>query len=66
MVDGAEIRESAFYDDLSVERRLGVPERDQKRARDSGELRFTKKGKQILYRGSWLLEWLSADGEVRS
>jgi len=31
------------------------------RARRDGELRFTRKGKRILYMGEWILDWLSAD-----
>ena len=58
MVDGAEIKPGAFYDDAAVFKCLGFDLRTQKQARDSGELRFTRKGKQILYRGEWLLSWL--------
>jgi hypothetical protein len=58
MVDGTEIKPGAFYDDAAVLKLLGFDVRTQKHARDSGELRFTQKGKRILYRGEWLLDWL--------
>lgn len=59
----AEINPTGFYDDLAVVRLLGIAARDQKKGRDRGELKFTKKGPQILYRGQWLLDWLEPSGE---
>ncbi len=58
MVAGANIEPEKFYDDFAVSRILGVKESVQKRDRESGALKFTKKGTQVLYRGQWLIDWL--------
>ncbi len=35
-----------------------------RRARRSGDLRFVRKGRCVLYRGSWLLAWVEGDNKV--
>ena len=57
MVD-FQIARDHFYDSATVRRRLGITDSALKKARDSGELEFTRKGNQVLYRGQWLLDWL--------
>lgn len=58
MVAGASIEPQKFYDDFAVFQILEIKESVQKRARDNSELKFTKKGSRILYRGQWLIDWL--------
>lgn len=65
MVEGIEIRAAGFYDEQAVSKRFGIRASEQRRARESGDLKFAKKGSQILYRGDWLLTWL-APSEVAS
>lgn len=64
MVVGANIEPGKFYDDFAVSRILGIRESVQKRARESNELKYTKKGPQILYRGQWLIDWLEPSEET--
>jgi hypothetical protein len=54
------IQADAFYDDWTLSDALGVPLGTLGGARRSGSLRFTRKGKRILYKGSWVLDWLDS------
>src|SRR4051812_9682923 len=57
------IEPSAVYDDDALYQALGLSGQALSRARRSGELRFTRKGRRVLYLGSWVLAWLQAGGE---
>jgi hypothetical protein len=51
----------AFYDDRSLMDLLGVSELALTKARQSGTLKYTRKGQRILYRGAWVVAWLSLE-----
>jgi hypothetical protein len=51
-----------FEDALRIQ---GLDGAALKAARDSGELRFRQVGKQIVYKGSWLCEWLDKGKEAQ-
>lgn len=61
MVAGTNIEPAKFYDPFAISNALGITEAEQKRARDNGELNFTRKGRRILYRGEWLIDWLQPE-----
>lgn len=50
-----------LYDDKALGRLLGLRPGSLARARKAGELRFTRRGGQILYFGRWVTAWLAAD-----
>jgi hypothetical protein len=50
-----------IYDDDLLYGELGVSAQTLARARREGDLRFTRKGKRVLYLGQWVLDWLQAD-----
>ncbi len=64
MIAGTNIEPAGFYDDLAVKRLLDISEQDQKKGRDFGDLKYTKKGRQILYRGQWLIDWLQPEADT--
>jgi len=55
----ARIESDHFYDDVWLKLTLGVPYNTSKRARQAGQLRSTRRGGRILFRGSWVEEWLA-------
>ena len=57
---GAKIDTDAFYDDLAVYATLKISGVTLAKARKATALRFVRQGNRILYRGSWLLDWLDA------
>ena len=65
MVDPITIEPEAFYDDLMVANLLEVGRELLARARKDGDLRYVRKGKRILFKGSWLLAWLGSDAATR-
>ena len=46
------------YDDDVLMEGMGIPKITLAKARRSGQLRFTRKGHRILYRGQWVIDWL--------
>jgi hypothetical protein len=52
---------AAFYDDDRIFGLLGIHRKELARARRSGQLRFVRRGRRILYLGQSLLDWLTAD-----
>lgn len=48
------------YDDDILYAVLGVSAQTLARSRRDGSLRYTRKGKRILYLGRWVLSWLVA------
>ena len=55
------IEPDGIYDDGSLHLALGVTPATLARARRSGELRFSRKGKRTFYLGKWVLDWIQAD-----
>jgi hypothetical protein len=50
-----------IYDDGAVVLSLDIPSSTLMKARREGSLRYTWKGRRVLYLGQWLLDWLSSD-----
>jgi hypothetical protein len=51
------------YDDGFLVLDLGLSTAAITKARRSGSLRYTRKGKRTLYLGQWLLNWLAEDSQ---
>ena len=62
MTSNIRIDQDSIYDDDSLYSALGVSARTLSRARQKGQIRFSRKGKRILYLGQWVLEWIRTDG----
>lgn len=60
MVESLEIRPTAVYDDGAITLTLGISAECLAIARRSGSLRFTRKGRRVLYLGQWLIDWLES------
>lgn len=58
MSEPFQIQRNGIYTDGPLVLGLGLTHAALARARRTGELRFTKVGKQTLYRGEWVLAWL--------
>lgn len=61
MADTINIQPNCVYDDGTLVLSLGLTHATLARARRDGELRFARKGKRVLYLGSWIIEWLERD-----
>ena len=61
MVLAAKIDRDSYYDDEALRRILGLRRGAVQRARLGGELRSTRAGGRILYRGNWVEDWLNGD-----
>jgi hypothetical protein len=57
------IHPDGIYDDLLLGSILDISSQTLSTARRAGELRYTRKGKRVLYLGRWVLDWLTADGQ---
>jgi hypothetical protein len=60
MIEPVRIEPDSIYDDGSLRQALGLTPAALAAARRAGLLRYTRSGKRILYRGSWVLAWLDA------
>ena len=62
------IEPTGVYDDAALVLGLGLTHATLARARRDGRLRFSRKGRRVLYLGQWVLNWLAADpgGEHRA
>ncbi len=60
------IEPEIFYHDGDVRLKLGVTSHALAIARRSGKLKFVRKGRALLYRGEWLLVWLTGSVAVLS
>jgi hypothetical protein len=49
----------AFYHDGQLRLLLGITTATLIAARREGRLLFTRKGKRLLYRGQWVIDWLN-------
>jgi hypothetical protein len=52
-----------IYDDVLLYAALETSANTLARARREGRLRYSRQGKRIFYRGSWVLAWLEADAK---
>jgi len=52
----------AYYGEDAL-RVSGIDGDSLRRAREAGELRSKKVGKQVLYKGEWVRQWLDRDEE---
>jgi hypothetical protein len=66
MIDGHLLQPNAVYDDGALASSLGLTPTTLARARQSGQLQFTRQGKRTLYLGRWVLAWLEGQGCVMS
>ena len=55
----------AFYTVAMMERLLDVSVVTLSRARKTGALRCVKKGRSVLFRGQWVLNWLENETATR-
>jgi hypothetical protein len=51
----------AVFDDGSLCQALGLTLATLARARREGRLRYTRKGKRVLYLGQWVKEWINSE-----
>ncbi|MHC4619734.1 MAG: hypothetical protein ACYTEQ_18465 [Planctomycetota bacterium] len=51
----------AVYDNGDLLLGLGVTSSALAQARKAKQLRFARKGKRVLYRGQWVIDWLDSD-----
>jgi hypothetical protein len=50
-----------IYAENAVARALGIPLGTLREARRSRRLRFSRKGKRVLFLGQWLIDWMQDD-----
>ncbi len=55
----------AIYDDAALVLGLGLTFTTLARARRAGHLRYARKGKRVLYRGQWIIDWLERDTQAK-
>ena len=55
------IRPDAIYDDGCVVISLDIPSSTLARARRTGRLRYSRRGRRTYYLGRWLIDWLISD-----
>ncbi len=65
MIEPVKIEPDALYDDGSLGLALGLTPTSLAAARRSGRLRFTRRGKRILYKGEWVSAWLESEDPIR-
>jgi hypothetical protein len=63
VIDAVSIDPTAIYDDGALYCALGITSAALSKARRSGLLRFSQKGRRILYVGQWIIDWINADGQ---
>ena len=63
--DPVHIEPNAVYSDGMLVLSLGLTHAVLARERREGRLRFTRRGRRILYLGNWILEWLEGDASTR-
>ena len=60
------IEPTGVYTDGDLVLGLDLTHATLARARRDGDLRYTRKGKRVLYLGRWLLTWLETTEEARA
>jgi len=66
MTRSSQIDPQAVFDDGAIHLALDIPTATLARARRAGRLRFTRKGRRVLYLGQWILDWLATDDHYRT
>jgi hypothetical protein len=61
MTAAVRIDPDAVLDDGALLMEFGISAATLARARREGKLRYTRKGRRILYLGVWILNWLQMD-----
>ena len=61
----ARIDADAIYTDGDIRLMLGLTCATLARARRDGDLRYSRQGHCLLYRGRWVLDWLERDADRR-
>jgi hypothetical protein len=61
MIEPVVIEPGALLDDGALRQALGLTLATLAAARRSGALRFSRQGNRILYKGSWVLDWLESE-----
>ena len=56
---------TGIYDNAALVLTLGLTHEAIGRARRGGLLRHIRNGHRILYRGSWIIEWLESEAQPR-
>ena len=64
MLDHLPIDPNGIYYDGTLVLALDLTHAALNRARRSGQLRFTRQGRRILYRGKWIIDWLEQSAQV--
>jgi hypothetical protein len=59
-----QINPTAFYDDSTLVRQLGLTYGAIDRGRKSGELKSTKRGGRTLFLGAWVQAWLACETQT--
>jgi hypothetical protein len=54
----ARLEPDHFYDEPALRTTMGLRYNTMRRARLDGQLRSTRRGGAILYRGDWVMAWL--------
>jgi hypothetical protein len=60
-----QIDADGVYDDDLLFAVLGVHFRTLRQARQEKQIRFTRKGRRILYLGRWVLDWLAGSSNTQ-
>ena len=60
------IEPNSIFDDTALALAVGVSPTALAQARRSGRLRYTRKGRRVLYLGRWVLDWLGEAAEDQS
>ncbi len=61
MYSGFSIDPNAIYGEGDLVLGLGITQAALLKARRAGQLRFIRKGKRVLFRGQWLLDWVDGN-----
>ncbi len=61
MVANAQINPSGYYDKEAVSKLLGIPASTVSRAVNALQLRSSKRGGKLFFRGQWLIDWLEGE-----
>jgi hypothetical protein len=54
----------SLYDESAIILALDLSSATLARARRTGALRYTRKGRRVFYLGSWLLDWLTRESSA--
>jgi hypothetical protein len=66
MIAAVKIEPEAIFDDTALTLTFGVTPTAIAKARRNGTLRYTRKGRRVLYFGRWVIEWLGKAEEEQA